>query len=335
MSYQPQLAEEAIREMPSKVYTCNGCRKALSFDDPPPVGDASVGFTCPECSKRAKEIAGELDARLLQCGKDGEITMDYYGHKLTLAQLSSKYGCTEDQVLNSIGLCMGYITGEKRKDIPYDEWVKGAELEAMACPTSTMEDIRHPGLIISGGTPSDEHLMAIGKIVVAFTQFEETVSDCFSLLLGCEPELASLLANSLQIRERCDTLFHIFAYRFGSAEMIRSGKDVGRDRNLGLLRSLFEKIDKAVTIRNRILHSIWSPDTEDERKAHRLKWSKKDRKRPGFPADDYSLLGAEEILKDIAFIDEARQELYLFLWDHFGDWILERAKKKEGGLELK
>ena len=58
------------------------------------------------------------------CGKDGEITMDHYTHKLTPTQLSIKYGCTEEQALHSVELCMGYITGEKRKDISYDEWVR-------------------------------------------------------------------------------------------------------------------------------------------------------------------------------------------------------------------
>ena len=109
--------------MPSNTYKCNGCNKTLTFDDYPPVGNPSIGFTCPECSKLAKEIASELDARLLQCGKDGEITMDYYTHKLTPAQLSIKYDCTEEQALHRVELCMGYIIGEKRKDISYDEYV--------------------------------------------------------------------------------------------------------------------------------------------------------------------------------------------------------------------
>jgi len=103
------------------------------------------------------------------------------------------------------------------------------------------DDPRNPDSIITGEIPSDEHLIAMGKITVAFTQLEEEVSTCFSLLLGCEPELASILANSLPTRERCDTLFHIFAYRFGSAEMIRSGKNVKQDKKLRLLSNLFKK----------------------------------------------------------------------------------------------
>jgi hypothetical protein len=58
------------------------------------------------------------------------------------------------------------------------------------------EDPRHPDSIITGEMPSDEHLIAIGKIAVAFTRLEETVSTCFTVLLGCEPELASILAKS-------------------------------------------------------------------------------------------------------------------------------------------
>ena len=110
--------------MPSNVYTCNGCKKTLSFDDYPPVGDLSKGFTCPECSKLAKKIAAELDARLTKCGKDGEMAVDYYTHKLTPIQLSEKYGCTVEQALRRVELCLGYITGEKPKDISYDDWVR-------------------------------------------------------------------------------------------------------------------------------------------------------------------------------------------------------------------
>jgi hypothetical protein len=319
--------------MTSDVYRCNGCRKTLTFEDYPPAGNSSIGFTCPECGKHAREIWEELDARLRACGKDGAMMRDYYGGKLALSQLSAKYGCTEDEALYRIGLCMSYATGEKRKDVPYDEWVRKLELEA--CPTTTVEDIRHPGrLIVTEEPPSDEHLMAIGKVVTASALLEEAVSDCFSLLLGCEPELGNILADSLASRERCETLFHIFAYRFGSAEMIRSGKDPNEDEKIRLLSDLFVKIDKAIKIRNRMIHSLWSSDTEDEGKAHRLRSSRKQRKKPGFPSDDYSLLSVEEISRDVIFIDEVRKELILFLWDHFGEWMLERAKNQEGGLHL-
>ncbi len=42
---------------------------------------------------------------------------------------------------------------------------------------------------------SNEHLVAIGKLVVAFTQLEEMVSVCFSLVLGCKPELGGIITN--------------------------------------------------------------------------------------------------------------------------------------------
>ena len=110
--------------MPSNTYKCNGCRKTLVFDDYPPVGDISFGFTCPECSKLAKGIAAELDARLQKCGEDGNMAIDYYANKLTPTQLSVKYRCTVEQASRRIERCLGYITGEKRKDISYDEWIR-------------------------------------------------------------------------------------------------------------------------------------------------------------------------------------------------------------------
>lgn len=195
------------------------------------------------------------------------------------------------------------------------------------------DDPRNTDFVITGEMPSNEHLIAIGKVNVAFTKLEEVVSTCFSLLLGCEPELASIVADSLPTRERCDTLFHIFAYRFGSAEMIRSGKNVKQERKLKRLSNLFKRINDAVSMRNKIAHSIWAADTEDELKAHRLYWSKK-RSQPGFPSTDYSMLSAEEILKQADFISEVRHELFLFFCKYFGGWIQERAKNEEGGLRL-
>ncbi|MBF8278545.1 MAG: hypothetical protein HW390_3618 [Candidatus Brocadiaceae bacterium] len=195
------------------------------------------------------------------------------------------------------------------------------------------DDPYHPDSILSGQTPSDEHLIAMGKVTVAFTQLEETVSIYFSLLLGCEPELASILANSLPTRERCDILFHIFAYRFGAADMIRSGTNVKRDRRLQHLSQLFKKIHEAATLRNQILHSAWSSDIEDEQKAHRIKWGKK-QAQPGFPSADYDVLTAKELLKHADFIKQVRNELYSFFRKHFDSWIQQRAENSEGGLQL-
>ncbi|MBA7585641.1 hypothetical protein ES708_27627 [subsurface metagenome] len=173
----------------------------------------------------------------------------------------------------------------------------------------------------------------MGKVIVAFTQLEDMISVSFSLLLGCEPQLASILANALPTRERCDTLFHIFAYRFGSADSIRTGKNPRSSKNIRLLSTLFTKINEAATIRNTIVHSSWSASDEDKQQAHRLKWTRK-RAQPGFPSSDYSLLSPEDILKHVDFIDNVRHELHLFLWDNFSPWFQQRAKNGEGGLMM-
>ena len=110
--------------MSSNTYICNGCQRVLAFDDYPPVGNRSIGFTCPACSKLAKEIASEVEARLVRCGEDGKMTKDYYSYKLTPAQLALKYGCTVEEALRRVELCVNYISGEKRTDISYDDWVR-------------------------------------------------------------------------------------------------------------------------------------------------------------------------------------------------------------------
>jgi len=77
--------------MTSHTYICNGCQKTLLFDDYPPVGNPSIGFTCPECSKFAQELASEIDARLQMCGEDGGMTKDNYQRVKGYKSLNDQY----------------------------------------------------------------------------------------------------------------------------------------------------------------------------------------------------------------------------------------------------
>jgi len=36
--------------------------------------------------------------------------------------------------------------------------------------------------------------------------------------------------------------------------------------------------------------------------------------------------------EDTKFVDQVDSELWKFFWDNFGGWIIEQAKKREGGL---
>jgi hypothetical protein len=110
--------------MGSNVYTCNGCRRVLFFEDYPPIGNLADGFTCPKCSKVAKQMAAEIDYRLARCGEDGEMAKDYNANKLTPAQLSKKYGCTEEQVLHRVELCLKYISEDNCRDLSYGDWLR-------------------------------------------------------------------------------------------------------------------------------------------------------------------------------------------------------------------
>ncbi len=199
--------------------------------------------------------------------------------------------------------------------------------------TGIRVDPQHPNSAMSGQMPSDEHLMAMGKIIAAFAQLEAMILACFALVLGCEPELAGMLANRLQVRERCDTLFNIFAFKLGAAKMVRSGKDPNRDRRIRRLSKLFDKIGKAIQVRNTVVHSFWSSDTEDDKEAHRFRWVPRP-KEVGSSAVDWSRLDVEELLGQVDFINEVRQELFAFLWEHFGASITKRAKSKKSGIRL-
>ena len=107
--------------MPDNVYTCKVCNETFIFDDNPPFGDIIDGFFCSECTN---ELFTEIDVRLKLCGKDGQITFDFYNKKLTINEISNKYNCTEEQAKHSIDNCMGYITGLERKDISYEDWCR-------------------------------------------------------------------------------------------------------------------------------------------------------------------------------------------------------------------
>jgi hypothetical protein len=194
------------------------------------------------------------------------------------------------------------------------------------------DDPSHPESVISGNTPSDKHILAIGKIIIASTELDTMISDFFSLTMGCEPELAGIIADYLQIRDRCILLHDIFAYRLGSAEKKRAGKNLKQDKELRTLVKLFSNIEEAFNRRNKIVHSLWSADTADDQKIHRIKSGKT--KERGWPLNDYSILSVEDILRDVGFIDKVRNDLYLFFWKYFGSWVQERAKNEEGGLRL-
>ncbi|HEY93607.1 MAG TPA: hypothetical protein G4O15_01545 [Dehalococcoidia bacterium] len=195
------------------------------------------------------------------------------------------------------------------------------------------DDPDNPDYVLGDNISNEKLLASIGKTIIAFTKLEETMSICFSLTLGCEPELAGIIAHALPTRERCDILFHIFSYRLGSAELIRSGKNTKHDKNLRAVEKLFDKIDRVITQRNKIVHSTWVTYNEREEKIHRIKWNKT-RKTPGWPSEDYKITDTEEIEKLVNEINDINNELYLTFWQYFGSWVQERAERNEGGLQI-
>ncbi len=110
--------------MNSSIYICNVCKKALVFANYPPVGNRNTGFTCPDCVKDANWRASELEARLQMCGEDGKIVKDLHTNLLSPTQAAKKYGYTVEKIMQKAQLCLIYVSGEKRKDISYQDWVR-------------------------------------------------------------------------------------------------------------------------------------------------------------------------------------------------------------------
>ena len=174
--------------------------------------------------------------------------------------------------------------------------------------------------IITGESPSVEVLTAIGKFIVTFGKLDAYASTCISVLMGAEPELVSIIANSLQSKARFDTLRDIFAYKLDSANKIRAGLELKNDKRFSELDKLFDEIQKANDIRNEIVHSEWPMYFPDALKAHRLRW-KKAKDKPGWPVADYDLVSVKDLEDKIRFIEKVTGELSNFFSQNFSDYI--------------
>ena len=195
-----------------------------------------------------------------------------------------------------------------------------------------MQENNERGIIASSELPNDEYLKSIGKFIVTFSKFEENVSVFISLLLGDNTELVSTIANSMDIRERCITLRGICAYKLGSADKIRDGENLKKDKEIQELDKLFKNVQKAVEKRNEFIHSNWSNDPETG-KAHRLRWTKA-KQIYGWPEANYALVNIEEIEAETKFIEKVHDTLWKYIWSKFGNSILQRAKNNEDGLQM-
>jgi hypothetical protein len=58
-------------------------------------------------------------------------------------------------------------------------------------------------IVCNNKIPSDEVLLAIAKLNILFSYFEEHVVDMTSLLFGCEPEAVANVCYPLPIKHKC------------------------------------------------------------------------------------------------------------------------------------
>ena len=179
-------------------------------------------------------------------------------------------------------------------------------------------------IIAHSEEPGIRHLRAIGRLIVTFNKLDDYVVGLISMLLGTEPELGGIIANSWQGRERFEALQNIFAYRLGFAHKIRSGIDMKKNQKSLQLDELFKAMYKANDIRNQVVHSNWSASFTDKTKAHRLKWKR--RTFPGWSDFDYELEDLSNIESEIKFIKKVSEDLGKFVSENFRDYLRQLAK---------
>jgi hypothetical protein len=183
--------------------------------------------------------------------------------------------------------------------------------------------------------PTDEHLKAIGKVVVAGSALQEQMVIYMGLLLGDEPELVSTLAHTLSFSGLSIALRGICAYRLGSADKLREiyhvslmdtsilePKALRDDESIRELDTLFDRIDNANEKRNRIVHSTWSMQGRSDDRAHRLSWTRNAKWRKlGWANCEHELVSVTQLIEDAQFIDKVSDDLGEFIFTKFGGLI--------------
>jgi hypothetical protein len=98
---------------------------------------------------------------------------------------------------------------------------------------------------ISNEFPSDNYLLAIGRLTVIFSRFEENVATLVALSFGCEPEVIANIAYFLNIGNRCQILRGILNYRLGVVEESDQETKSQQDVIITNLDQIFAKVTKA------------------------------------------------------------------------------------------
>ncbi|MFA5054839.1 MAG: hypothetical protein WC562_01525 [Dehalococcoidia bacterium] len=183
--------------------------------------------------------------------------------------------------------------------------------------------------------PTDEHLKAIGKVVVVSAALEEQMVMYMSLLFGDAPELVSTFAHALTFSDLSIALHGICAYRLRSADKLREICDMSlgstnklkpealsNDESIRELDDLFDRIDKASKKRNRIVHSTWSMQDRTDDRAHRLSWTRNAKWRKiGWADSDPELVSVADLEEDAKFIKKVSDDLGKFIFEKLADVI--------------
>ena len=149
-----------------------------------------------------------------------------------------------------------------------------------------------PGMLRIG-TPSDEQLKAIGRIITNFAALETMIKNCVWDLIGRDQEIGrTITAQRIQFDSLIDLLVSLHKQRVPNTS---SG-----EKSSKLLKELLPRLNLANNQRNTIAHSLWLTDGV-QKEAIRTKTAAK--KKTGLK-DDFESKSADDLNKIADFIED-------------------------------
>ena len=140
---------------------------------------------------------------------------------------------------------------------------------------------------------SDEHLKAIGRVVVYFSLLDEALSFRICSLIGYQNNIGNVITAELSFKQKVNLFSSLFCH------LQKTTQEPSE------LKSLIDRISTAEEERNKILHSLWVVGTSSDM-VIRLKATAKRRKgQSGFKAQAKPML-----LQDINRIADSILDLF-------------------------
>jgi hypothetical protein len=123
--YAPHEIRYSVEQVKWLISILPSLREGNWPPDPRETGYNDRSFTTRQWQRHAPfetacMIAGEVDARLKACGWDGLLVKSVY----CWGEDYQSLGISEEELYRRCGRCLEYVSGWKRKNMSYKQWVK-------------------------------------------------------------------------------------------------------------------------------------------------------------------------------------------------------------------